>query len=106
MKIFLTVGNKNIANKTETLSLTTKLTEQTKILMFMSKVYSYPIKNRKILARKKKTEKMCLQTEKDVLKNKIKKINLQHDVEMFSTNERDIKHLLQNRKLENLKKII
>lgn len=57
MKIFLTVGNKNIANKTETLSLTTKLTEQTKILMFMSKVYSYPIKNRKILARKKKTEK-------------------------------------------------
>ena len=35
---------------------------------------------------------MCLQTEKDVLKNKIKKINLQHDVEMFSTNERDIKH--------------
>ena len=39
---------------------------------------------------------MCLQTEKDVLKNKIKKINLQHNVEMFSTNERDIKHLLQN----------
>ena len=25
--------------------------------MFMSKVYSYPIKNRKILARKKKMEK-------------------------------------------------
>lgn len=57
MKIFLTVGNKNIANKTETLPLTSKLTEQTKILMFMSKVYSYPIKNRKILARKKKMEK-------------------------------------------------
>lgn len=59
MKIFLTVGNKNIANKTETLPLTTKLTEQTKILMFMSKVYSYPIKNKKILARKKKMEKKC-----------------------------------------------
>ena len=59
MKIFLTVGNKNIANKTETLPLTTKLTEQTKILMFMSKVYSYPIKNRKILARKKKMGKKC-----------------------------------------------
>ena len=46
---------------------------------------------------------MKLQVDQEFQQIKIKDLNRQNNVEMFSTSLRGLKHSLQNRKLESLK---
>ena len=52
---------------------------------------------------KRKGKKMKLQVDQEFQQIKIKDLNRQNNVEMFSTSLRGLKYSLQNRKLESLK---
>ena len=82
--------------------------------LFTSKIYVYPTKNRSPLAKKlklfyedikqKRTGRMRLQTDLEFKQNQIKKLNDEFDVKMFHTKVRGGRHLLQNKKLDSLKR--
>ena len=82
--------------------------------LFTSNIYVYPTKNRSILAKKlrlfyedikqKRTGRMRLQTDLEFKQNQKKKLNHEFDLKMFHTKVCGGKHLLQNKKLESLKR--
>ena len=83
--------------------------------LFTSKIYLYPMKNRSLLAKrlnifydniesKRNGKRMRLQTDLEFQQNKAKELNKKFDVEMFIQNLVVEKHLLQNKRLQNLKK--
>lgn len=81
--------------------------------LFASKVYTYPMKSRRFIAKKihnfyeeaaekmQKNTKIRLQTDKEFIQNIIKKLNKKYNVDMFPTNARKEKNLLQNRNYAN-----
>ena len=82
--------------------------------LFSSKIYTFPMRSRKQIRQrleqffeevesKRKGKKMKLQVDQEFQQVKIKDLNKLNNVEMFSTSLRGGKHLLQNKKLENLK---
>ena len=75
---------------------------------------TYPMRSRKQIRQrleqfyeevesKRKGKKMKLQVDQEFQQIKIKDLNRQNNVEMFSTSLRGLKYSLQNRKLESLK---
>ena len=87
--------------------------------LFTSEMYTYPMKSRHLLAQKMelfyqgiqpkrqqvvKNERMRLQTNLEFQQNGIKRLNKKYNVEMFSLRMLGEKLMLQNRKLESLKK--
>ena len=84
--------------------------------LFMSKVYVYPMKNRNLLAKKlklfydeidqKRSGKMRLQTDLEFNQNIIKKINKEHNVEMFHTKIRGGKAFVAEQKIGKFKQIL
>ena len=84
--------------------------------LFTSKTYVYPMKSRKLLARKlklfydeiepKRNGKMSLQTDLEFKQNAIKKLNNEFDVEMFHSKVRGGKAFAAEQKIRELKKIL
>ena len=84
--------------------------------LFTSKTYVYPMKTRKLLARKlklfydefepKRNGKMTLQTDLEFKQNAIKKLNKEFDVEMFHSKVRGGKAFAAEQKIRELKKIL
>ena len=84
--------------------------------LFTSKVYVYPVKNRSLLAKKlklfydeidqKRSGKMRLQTDLEFNQNIIKKINKEHNVEMFHTKIRGGKAFVAEQKIGKFKQIL
>ena len=84
--------------------------------LFTSKVYVYPMKSRKLLAKKlklfydeiepKRNGKMILQTDLEFKQNAIKKLNKEFSVEMFQTKVRGGKAFAAEQKIRQLKKIL
>ena len=84
--------------------------------LFTSKVYVYPMKNRSLLAKKlklfydeidqKRSGKMRLQTDLEFNQNIIKKINKEHNVEMFHTKIRGGKAFVAEQKIGKFKQIL
>ena len=84
--------------------------------LFTSKVYVYPMKSRKLLAKKfklfydeiepKRDGKMTLQTDLEFKQNAIKKLNKEFSVEMFHSKVRDGKAFAAEQKIRELKKIL
>ena len=82
--------------------------------LITSKIYVYPMRNRSLLVKKlklfyedimqKRTGRMRLQTDLEFKQNQIKKLNDEFDVKMFHTKVRGGRHLLQNKKLDSLKR--
>ena len=83
--------------------------------LFFSKTYTFPMRSRKQIRQrleqffeevesKRKGKKMKLQVDQEFQQVKIKDLNKLNNVEMFSTSLRGGKNLLQNKKLENLKR--
>ena len=81
---------------------------------FTSKIYVYPMKNRSLLARKRKlfyenvsqksTGRMRLQTDLEFKQNQIIKSNDEFDVEMFHTRLRGGKAFAAEQKIREFKK--
>ena len=84
--------------------------------LFTPKVYVYPMKNRSLLAKKlklfydeidqKRSGKMRLQTDLEFNQNIIKKINKEHNVEMFHTKIRSGKAFVAEQKVGKFKQIL
>ena len=84
--------------------------------LFTSKVYVYPMKNRSLLAKKlklfydeidqKRSGKMRLQTDLEFNQNIIKKLNKEHNVEMFHTKIRGGKAFVAEQKIGKFKQIL
>ena len=84
--------------------------------LFTSKVYVYPMKSRKLLAKKlklfydeiepKRDGKMTLQTNLEFKQNAIKKLNKEFSVEMFHSKVRSGKAFPAEQKIRELKKIL
>ena len=84
--------------------------------LFTSKTYVYPMKSRKLLARKlklfydetepKRNGKMSLQTDLEFKQNAIKKLNKEFNVEMFHSKVRGGKAFAAEQKIRELKKIL
>ena len=84
--------------------------------LFTSKVYVYPMKNRNLLAKKlklfydeidqKRSGKMRLQTDLEFNQNIIKKLNKEHNVEMFHTKIRGGKAFVAEQKIGKFKQIL
>ena len=84
--------------------------------LFTSKTYVYPMKSRKLLAKKlklfydeiepKRNGKMSLQTDLEFKQNAIKKLNNEFDVEMFHSKVRGGKAFAAEQKIRELKKIL
>ena len=82
--------------------------------LITSKIYVYPMRNRSLLVKKlklfyedimqKRTGRMRLQTDLEFKQNQLKKLNDEFDVKMFHTKVRGGRHLLQNKKLDSLKR--
>ena len=82
--------------------------------LITSKIYVYPMRNRSLLVKKlklfyedimqKRTGRMRLQTNLEFKQNQLKKLNDEFDVKMFHTKVRGGRHLLQNKKLDSLKR--
>ena len=86
------------------------------VYLFTSKVYVYPMKNRSLLAKKlklfydeidqKRSGKMRLQTDLEFNQNIIKKLNKEHNVEMFHTKIRGGKVFVAEQKIGKFKQIL
>ena len=84
--------------------------------LFTSKTYVYPMKSRKLLARKlqlfyeeiepKRDGKMTLQTDLEFKQNAIKKLNNEFNVEMFHSKVRGGKAFAAERKIREFKKLL
>ena len=86
--------------------------------LFTSKIYVYTMRKRsnlvnkletfykEIESKRSKNEKMRLQTDQEFQQNEIKKLNLEYNVEMFSTWIRGGKAFAAEQKIRELKKII
>ena len=84
--------------------------------LFTSKTYVYPMKSRKLLARKlrlfydeiepKRDGKMTLQTDLEFKQNAIKKLNDEFNVEMFHTKVRGGKAFAAEQKIREFKKVL
>ena len=84
--------------------------------LFSSKIYVYPMKSRSLLAKKlklfyndikkKRTAKMCLQTDLEFNQNQIKKLNNDFNVEMFHTKVCGGKAFAAEQKIREFKKIL
>ena len=76
--------------------------------LFTSKVYVYPMKNRRLLAKKWKYFIMILNRRavEEFNQNKIKELNKKCDVDMFHTQLRVGKAFAAEQKIRELKKII
>ena len=84
--------------------------------LFTSKTYVYPMKSRKLLARKlrlfydeiepKRDGKMTLQTDLEFKQNAIKKLNDEFNVEMFHTKVRGGKAFAAEQKIREFKKLL
>ena len=84
--------------------------------LFTSKTYVYPMKSRKLLARKlrlfydeiepKRDGKMTLQTDLEFKQNAIKKLNNEFNVEMFHSKVRSGKAFAAEQKIREFKKLI
>ena len=84
--------------------------------LFTSKTYVYPMKTRKLLAKKlklfyyeiepKRNGKMSLQTDLEFKQNAIKKLNQEFNVEMFHSKVRGGKAFAAEQKVRELKKIL
>ena len=86
--------------------------------LFTSKIYVYTMRKRShlvnkledfykdIYAKRKKNERMRLQTDQEFQQNEIKKINLKYNVEMFSSRLRGGKAFAAEQKIRELKKVI
>ena len=84
--------------------------------LFTSKTYVYPMKSRKLLAKKlklfydeiepKRNGKMSLQTDLEFKQNAIKKLNNEFNVEMFHSKVRGGKAFAAEQKIRELKKIL
>ena len=86
--------------------------------LFLSKIYVYTMRKRShlvnkledfykdIYAKRKKNERMRLQTDQEFQQNEIKKINLKYNVEMFSSRLRGGKAFAAEQKIRELKKVI
>ena len=84
--------------------------------LFTSKTYVYPMKSRKLLARKlrlfydeiepKRDGKMTLQTDLEFKQNAIKKLNDEFNVEMFHSKVRGGKAFAAEQKIREFKKLL
>ena len=84
--------------------------------LFTSKIYVYPMKNRKLLAKKlqlfyneiesKREGKMTLQTDLEFKQNAIKKLNEDFNVELFHSKLRGGKAFAAEQKIREFKKIL
>ena len=84
--------------------------------LFTSKIYVYPMKSRKLLAKKlklfydeiepKKNGKMNLQTDLEFKQNAIKKLNKEFSVEMFHFKVRGGKAFAAEQKIREFKKLL
>ena len=84
--------------------------------LFTSKTYAYPMKSRKLLARKlqlfydeiepKRDGKMTLQTDLEFKQNAIKKLNIEFNVEMFHSKVRGGKAFAAEQKIREFKKLL
>ena len=84
--------------------------------LFTSKTYVYPMKTRKLLAKKlklfydeiepKRNGKMSIQTDLEFKQNAIKKLNQEFNVEMFHSKVRGGKAFAAEQKIRELKKIL
>ena len=84
--------------------------------LFTSKTYVYPMKSRKLLARKlrlfydeiepKRDGKMTLQTDLEFKQNAIKKLNIEFNVEMFHSKVRGGKAFAAEQKIREFKKLL
>ena len=84
--------------------------------LFTSMIYTYPMKNRKILAKKiaqfyqdiakKQSGQMRLQTDQEVQQNNIRKLNKEYNVDMYSTKLRGGKTFTAEQKTRELKKLL
>ena len=84
--------------------------------LFTSKIYVYPMKSRKLLAKKlklfydeidpKRNGKMTLQSDLEFNQNAIKRLNKEFSVEMFHTRVRGGKAFAAEQKIREFKKII
>ena len=86
--------------------------------LFTSKIYVYTMRKRsqivnkledfykEISTKRKKNERMRLQTDQEFQQNEIKKINLKYNVEMFSSRLRGGKAFAAEQKIRELKKVI
>ena len=84
--------------------------------LFTSMIYTHPMKNRKILAKKiaqfyqdiakKRSGQMRLQTDQEFQQNNIKKLNKEYDVDMYSTKLRGGKAFVAEPKIRELKKVL
>ena len=84
--------------------------------LFTSKTYVYPMKSRKLLARKlrlfydeiepKRAGKMTLQTDLEFKQNAIKKLNDEFNVEMFHSKVRGGKAFAAEQKIREFKKLL
>ena len=84
--------------------------------LFTSMIYTYPMKNQKILAKKtaqfyqdiakKRSCQMRLQTDQEFQQNSIKKLNKEYDVDMYSTRLRGGKAFAVEQKTYKLKKVL
>ena len=84
--------------------------------LFTSKIYVYPMKSRKLLARRlklfynetepKRNGKMTLQTDLEFKQNAIKKLNKEFSVEMFHTKVRGGKAFAAEQKIREFKKLL
>ena len=84
--------------------------------LFTSKVFIYPMKNRKLLARKlnifydeidnKRNGKISLQTDLEFKQNEIKKLNEKYNVSLFHSRLRGGKAFAAEQKIREFKKIL
>ena len=86
--------------------------------LFTSKIYVYTMRKRsqivnkledfykEISTKRKKNDRMRLQTDQEFRQNEIKKINLKYNVEMFSSRLRGGKAFAAEQKIRELKKVI
>ena len=84
--------------------------------LFTSKIYVYPMKSKKLLAKKlklfydeiepKRNGKMILQTDIEFKQNAIKKLNKEFSVEMFHTKVRGGKAFAAEQKIREFKKLL
>ena len=84
--------------------------------LFTSKIYVYPMKSRKLLAKKlklfyneiepKRNGKMILQTDLEFKQNAIKKLNKEFSVEIFHTKVRGRKAFAAEQKIREFKKLL
>ena len=84
--------------------------------LFCSKIYVYPMKNRRLLAKElklfyedikqKRTGRMCLQADLEFKQNQIKKLNDKFNVELVHTKVRGGKGFAAELKIREFKKIL